>query len=546
MSDIPRPRLARQPRAGALPVFAVVLALLVAAPVLAILLTAFGWGAQGLRADTLSHLFATVLPRYALTTALLAAITLCVAITCGVTSAWLVASQEFPGRRFLAPALVLPLAMPAFVMAYAYTDFLQVSGPLQSALREVTGWRVREYWFPEVRSTWGAGLFLGLALYPYVYLLARTAFAERSASLEEAARSLGLPQRWLWWRVAWPVARPAVAAGSVLVLMETVADFGVVSFFAVDSFSAGIYRAWLAFDDRITAARLALALLVVVGALAWLERRQRRRMRFSGRGARRAPRVRVVGWRAWRATLLCAAPVVLGFVAPAMILIEGWFAEGAMVDPRIVDWMFNTTRLALLGAAFTVPAGLLVAYAVRSAPGAITRTSVTVANGGYALPGVVLGIGLLLVVGAFDRNVWQPIMGGTLLAGTVVAVVYAYGVRFFAVAYQGIDAGLARIGPAMDDTARSLGLTPGGVLARVHWPMLRRSLAVAALLVALDCLKELPATLVLRPFDTDTLAVVAYQFASDERLAQAALPSLAIVAIGILPALLLGRAALRD
>lgn len=539
----PALRRARRPRTGLLPLMAQLLALFVAAPVLALVLTALH---PSEATGTIGHLASTVLPGYLLTTAGLAFTVLVVSLALGVGSAWLVATFDFPGRSALAVALVLPLAMPAFVMAYAYTDFLETTGPVQSALRAFTGWHVRDYWFPEFRSTWGAGLFLGLALFPYVFLLSRAAFAERASALDEAARSLGCEPHRLWLRVVLPVARPAIVAGAALVLMETLADFGVVTYFAVDSFTAGIYRAWLSMSDRVGAARLAIVLLVFIGLLGWLERRQRGRMSFVVRSARIPRRRRLAGPRAALAGLACFLPVFFGFLLPAGLLMHGWVGEGAQVDPRLTTWIFNTLRLAVLGACATMVAGLLAAYASRHAPGPRTRTAVSLAVAGYALPGVVLGLGLLQVTGAFDRWIWRPVTGDVLLAGTVVAVVYAYSVRFFAVAYQGLEAGLARIPATMDDSARSLGRSPWRVLAEVHWPMLRRSLALTGLLVAIEGLKELPATLVLRPFDTDTLAVIAYQFASDERLAQAALPSLVIVAVGVLPVLALGRTALRE
>ncbi len=536
---------ARPARAGALEAGALLLALATAAPIVALALIALGGDTNPAVDSGIAHLVQTVLPRYALTTFALALVVLTTALLVGVSSAWLVAAYEFPGRGWLAWALVLPLAMPAFVMAYAYTDFFDTSGPFQGWLRGVTGWRIGEYWFPDIRSIPGAGLFLGLALYPYVYLLARAAFAERSPSLAEAARSLGLGRRALWWRVAWPVARPAVVAGCALVLMETLADFGVVTYFAVDTFTAGIYRAWQGLGDRTGAARLALVLLVLVGGLIWIERRQRGRMQFFSRAHRVAPRERLAGGAALRATAVCLAPILLGFALPAALLIRAWLGEGGQLDARLAGWLANTATLALLGAAATLPAALLAAYAARLGPGRSTRAAIAMANSGYALPGIVLGVGLLVVVGAIDRGLGQTLFGRALLGGTVFAVVYSYLVRFFAVAFQGLDSGLKRISPAMDQSARSLGRTPIGVLRDVHWPLLRRSVATAGLLVMIDCLKELPATLVLRPFDFDTLAVIAYQFASDERLAQAAAPSLLIVALGLAPVLLLTRSTLR-
>lgn len=509
----------------------------VVAPLLALLWVAL----QPPGADAIAHLLATVLPRYTLTSLLLVTqVAVCVTLL-GVGAGWLVAAYEFPGRRALEVALILPLAMPAFVLAYAYTDFLDTSGPLQGWLREATGWSIGQYWFPPVRSLPGAALFLSLALYPYVYMLARNAFAERSASLVEAARSLGLPAPLVWWRVTWPVARPAVVAGLTLVTMETLADFGTVNFFAVDTFSAGIFRAWQGLGDRTAAARLALVLLATVLLLVWVERRQRGRMAFYSRSARPAYVRRLCGARAWGATLLCTLPVLAGFVLPMLLLVRAAGGSGTGPDTRLVHWAANTALLSGLAVVVVVLLALGLAYAVRLGQTRWMTAFATVAGAGYAVPGIVLGVGLLAVVGAVDRVYGWGGGAGLLLGGTAVAVVYAYCVRFFAVAQHGLEAALKRISPSMDASARTLGVSQFEMLRRVHWPLLRPSIATAALLVFVDCLKELPATLVLRPFNVDTLAVVAYNFAADERLGEAALPSLAIVLVGLLPIIVLAR-----
>jgi iron(III) transport system permease protein len=517
------------------------LALCVAAFVVAPM-AALAWVAlQPSGTDSLAHLASTVLPRYTLTSLALVAQVAVFVLLLGVGAGWLVAAYEFPGRRVLEVAMILPLAMPAFVLAYAYTDFLDTSGPLQGWLRTATGLAIGEYWFPPVRSLTGAALFLALALYPYVYMLARNAFAERSESLAEAARSLGMPAPLVWWRVTWPVGRPAVVAGLTLVTMETLADFGTVNFFAVDTFSAGIYRAWQGLGDRTAAARLAIVLLAAVLALVWVERRQRGRMAFHARSSRPARVRRLRGARAWAATLACATPAVLGFALPAVLLVHAAAGQGAGLDPRLFKWASHTALLSGMAVAVVVPLALGLAYAGRLLPSRRIATLSAVAGAGYAVPGIVLGVGLLAVVGAIDRaaSVWPGT--GLLLGGTAVAVVYAYCVRFFAVAQHGLEASLQRIGPSMDASARTLGAGWFEMLRRVHWPLLRPSIATAALLVFVDCLKELPATLVLRPFDFDTLAVVAYNFAADERLGEAALPSLVIVAVGLLPVTVLAR-----
>jgi iron(III) transport system permease protein len=532
--------LYRQPLTRSpLSLLAVAVATAVLAPLAALLVVAL----QPSGADALVHLVSTVLPRYTLTSLALVLLVGVFVLLLGVGAGWLVAAFEFPGRRLLEVGMILPLAIPAFVIAYAYTDFLDTSGPLQAWLRTVTGWRIGEYWFPQVRSLGGAAVFLSLALYPYVYMLARNAFAERSESLADAARSLGLPRHVVWWRVTWPVARPAVVAGVTLVMMETLADFGTVSFFAVDTFSAGIYRAWQGLGDRTAAARLSIALLGAVLLLVWLERRQRGRMAFHSRSSRPARPRRLHGFAAAAAFAACFTPVAFGFLLPALLLVRAWQAEGGALDARLWGWASNTAILSGLAVAVIVPLALGLAYAVRSVAARWMSTLAAVAGTGYAVPGIVLGVGLLAVIGAIDRVAAFATggTGGMLLGGTAVAVVYAYCVRFLAVAQHGLDASLKRISPSMDASARTLGAGQMEVLTRVHWPLLKPSLATAALLVFVDCLKELPATLVLRPFNFDTLAVVAYNFASDERLGEAALPSLVIVLVGLVPVTILAR-----
>ena len=525
-----------------------VLALALAAPLLALVVVA-GSG-LGAGTDALAHLLGTVLPRYALTTLLLTLGVLVVVLSVGIGAAWIIAAYEFPGRRSLAWLMVLPMAMPAFVMGYAYTDFLAPAGALQSAIRRLTGWEVGDYWFPDIHAWPSAAVCLGLALYPYVYLLARTAFSERSETLAEAARSLGLSPLEVWWRVTWPVARPAVAAGVALATMETLADFGTVSYFAVDTFTAGIYRAWQSLGDRAGAAQLALVLLLAVMALVWVERQQRGRMQFHSRTNQPATRRRLEGWRAGLATLACALPGLLGFLIPASILFVNAVSSGVGVNQRLFGWATNTALLGLAGAGLVVPLALIAAYAARVAGSRFSQGMLALANTGYAIPGLVLGVAMLALAGLLSRLLQAVGASGAwtlpAVTGGVLAVLYAYTVRFFPVAYQGLDAGLRRISPSMDQSARSLGRNAVQVLIDVHWPLMRRSLAVAALLVFVDSVKELPATLVLRPFDFDTLAVVAYHFAADERLAEAALPSLLIVIVGLIPVVWLSRITLSE
>lgn len=507
---------------------------------------------------TLVHLARTVMPRAALETFLLAALVTAGVALLGSTSAWLVAALEFPGRRFFEWALLLPLAMPAYIVAYAYTDFLQYAGPLQSALRAAFGWQRGEYWFPEIRSLPGAAFVFVLVLYPYVYLLARTAFLARTASMVDAARSLGLSGWATWMRVNLPLARPAVAAGALLALMETIADYGAASYFGLYTFTTSIYRAWLSLGDRLAASQLSAVLLLAVIAVMMLEERARGRARFyaAPNTARPAPRVPLRGWRAWLAVFGCCVPIALGFVAPLAILLA--LARPALATlswERYLAWAGNSLTLAAAAAVATLSLVLAIAYAARLAPSAraaaLAKGAARAMSLGYAVPGAVIAVGILVPLAAFDNRLdaWMKatfgIGTGLLLTGSLAALLYAYLVRYFAVAYQPVQAGLARITPSMDASARSLGATPLAVFARVHLPLLAPSALAAALLVFVDVMKELPATLVLRPFNFDTLAVVAFQFAADERLGEAAVPSLTIVAVGVLPVILLSRAIAR-
>jgi iron(III) transport system permease protein len=509
--------------------------------------------------STLEHLASTVMPRAALETFLLTTlVTIGVAIL-GTTSAWLVVGLEFPGRRFFEWAMLLPLAMPAYIVAYAYTDFLQFAGPLQSALRLAFDWRRGDYWFPDIRSLPGAAFVFVFVLYPYVYLLARTAFLARTASMIDAARSLGLSPLATWLRVNLPLARPAVVAGALLAIMETIADYGAASYFGLQTFTTSIYRAWFSLGDRLAASQLSALMLVVVVIVMALEERARGRARYfaAPNSARPVTPVVLHGWRKWLAVAGCCVPVGVGFLLPLVILLTlALPALEKIAWTRYLNWFGNSVLIALLAALLTIIAVLLLAYAARLAPpgraAASMRLAARTMNLGYAVPGAVIAVGILVPLARLDNAVdaWMKssfgVATGLLLTGSLVALLYAYLVRYFAVAYQPVEAGLARITPAMDASARSLGSPPMDVFRRVHLPLLAPSVLAAGLLVFVDVMKELPATLVLRPFNFDTLAVVAYQLASDERLGEAALPSLTIVLAGVLPVFLLSRAISRS
>ena len=521
------------------------LAAVLSLPVLALLASWLPWGqADVSSAAILREMAATVLPDYVWTTLWLGLWVGLGAAVVGTATAAAVTLFEFPGRRQLEWLLLLPLAMPAYVTAYAYTDFLQYSGPLQVGLRETFGLEGRL--LPEVRSLWGAIWVFTFSLYPYVYLLARAALGERAAHLMEAARLLGAPLARRISTIALPLARPAVAAGVALALMETLADFGVTSYFGIQTFTTGILKAWLAMDNRFAAAQLATMLLALVLLLLWLEHRAERRLRFTAKGAghagaAEAQPVALRGGARLLAWGVCTLPVLMGFVAPVLFMLRPLASDWSVLPwDRFLEWGWNSVRLGGITAALAVTVALALAFAVRRRPTLLTRSVVQLASVGYAVPGAVIVVGLLLPIGWLQSVV--PQWGvGALVTTTAVGIVWAYLVRFCAVALQSVQSGYARIPTSLDDSARMLGAGSVRLMARVHWPLLKRSTAAAALLVFVDVMKELPATMVLRPFNSDTLAVVAYQLARDERLGEAALPSLALVLVGLVPVLLLSR-----
>jgi iron(III) transport system permease protein len=528
------------------------LCLLLALPVLGVFGAWFSFDASAW--SGLVHQMQTVLGGYAVQSLLLAAgVAVGVALV-GAGAAAAVALFEFPGRRLFEWALLLPLAMPAYVLAYVYTDFLQFSGPLQSALRGATG--VRGALWPDVRSLPGAIVLFVLALYPYVYLLVRTALAERGMHLMEAARLLGAG----FWRrvreVALPLSRPALVAGVALALMETLADYGVGAYFGLTTLSTGIFKAWIVMNDRTAAAQIAALLLLLVAVLLLAERRARSRMRFaatrlSATEGREARPVLLHGRRALLAWTLCAIPVGFGFLLPLALLArlvwrEAVYGEFGLPLARFAHWSLNSFGLAALAALAAAALALALVFVVRVTAVGELRTRALRAGAslvalGYAVPGTVIAVGVLLPLGALQAH-WPGSPVGGWVTGTVAGLLFAYLVRFSAVALQTVEAAYTRLPTSLDDSARMLGASRARLLAQVHAPLLKRSLFAAMLLVFVDVMKELPATLVLRPFDSDTLAVVAYNLARDERLAEAALPSIAIVAVGLLPVLLLVRA----
>ncbi len=519
------------------------IAALVAFPIIAVIVSAFVpapevWG----------HLAATVLPRYLVNTLILVVgVGICVLVI-GVGTAWLVVMCRFPGRALFEWALLLPLAVPTYVIAYAYTDFLQFTGPVQTGLRELFDWGRHDYVFPNIRSLGGAIALLSLVLYPYVYLLTRAAFLEQSACVLEVGRTLGRTPRRLFLGVAVPLARPAIAGGVALALMETLNEFGAVQFFGIDTFTTGIYRTWFGLGEPIAAAQLATCLLVFVIVLVLVERWSRGHARYfhtSGR-YRDLPRFPLGGGKAALAVIACALPIAIGFVLPAILLTRMSIRGGdPLFGSRFLGLAGNSLLLATTAAVLAVGLALLLSYGVRLHRSRGTSAAARVASMGYAIPGSVIAVGILMPLGWMDNAINEfmrdrfGIMPGLIFTGTMVALVYAYVVRFLAVAYNAVEASLEKVTPTMDAASRTLGKTAGRTLRLVHAPIMRSSLIAAGILVFVDVMKELPATVILRPFDFDTLAIRAYELASDERLAQASTSALAIVVVGVIPVIVL-------
>ncbi len=497
------------------------------------------------------HLANTVLPHMLQTTCLLlAGVGLGTAVL-GVGSAWLTSQCRFPGRRIFEWALLAPFAMPAYLTAYTYVDFLEFAGPVQTNLRNMMGWvRPADYWFPEIRSIGGAILVLSLTLYPYVYLSARTAFLQQTAGVLEVSRTLGQGPWAVFFRVALPMARPAIVAGVILALMEALGDFGTVDYFAVRTLTAGIYDAWMGMGNAGGAAQIALALLGFVLLLVTLERMARRGRRFYGIGGpmRATPQFDLTPLKAGAAIAACLLPLIFGFLIPAGILLRMALSRLSLsLNTAFIGYALNSFALAAAAALFAVCIGMFLAYGARLSAGRGQKILTRIASVGYVIPGAVLALGVMIPFGAFDNALDAMLRSqfgvstGLLLSGTVAAVLFAYVVRFLALSFGALESGLTRITPAMDMASRSLGQGRGGTLWRVHLPLLRGPILTAVLLVFVDCMKELPATIILRPFNFDTLATHVYTFASLGRLEDSALAGLSIVFAGLLPVILLSR-----
>jgi len=498
-----------------------------------------------------SHLADTVLPVYIITTLELMIGVGVLSIAMGVSGAWLVTMCRFPGRKIFEWALLLPFAVPAYVIAYVYTDLLEYSGPIQIALRELFGWQTaRDYWFPDIRTLGGAILMLAMVLYPYVYLLTRASFLEQSTTIHDASRTLGCTPFQSFYRVSLPIARPAIAVGLSLVSMETINDFGTVDYFAVKSMSAGIYDTWLNMGNLGGAAQIASMMMIFVVLLIWLERlgRAKQRQFHSSDRYKTLAGYQLTGLRAWGATLLCSLPVITGFLIPVWIL-SGYALDNIdqLWTSDFLSYASHSFTLSFSAALLTILIALLLAYSKRLHKRKSLKVAAQFSSLGYAMPGAVLAIGVIIPLAAFDNAVdslMEELFGvstGLLLSGTVFAVVFAYVVRFLAVSTGSVDSSLSKVTESMDMAARSLGYTPLQTLFKVHLPLIKGGIVTAALVVFVDCMKELPATLILRPFNYDTLATYVYQFASDEMLEACALAALLIVLVGIIPVILLSK-----
>ncbi len=494
------------------------------------------------------HLIDTVLIDYISNSFALSIGVGCLSLVLGIIPAWLVTMYRFPMSRFLEWALLLPMAMPAYIIAYSYTGLLEFAGPLQTFLREITGWQYHDYWFPEIRSLGGAIIMLSLVLYPYVYLLARAAFIEQSICVLEVSRTLGCNTITAFRRVALPLARPAIIVGLSLVIMETLADYGTVQYFGVSTFTTGIFRTWFGLGNSLAAAQLSALLLVFVAIFLYMEKRSRKQARFHHTSSRYSSLLqhRLSRKKGLLAFTFCSSPLIFGFLVPVYFL-TNWAFEtySHVIDKNFYQLLINSLLLASIASLLALLIALFMAYSNRNSNSPLNHFMVRLVSLGYAIPGTVIAVGVLIPFAWFDNTLDTfltrqfNISSGLLISGTVFTLVFAYLVRFLAVSINTVEAGLIKIKPVMDEVAKTTGMTSGKIIGRIHIPMMRGSLLTALLLVFVDVMKELPATLILRPFNFNTLAVRAYELANEERLADAAVPALAIVIAGIIPVIMI-------
>ena len=527
----------------------ITVSLVVALPIFFVLLTVFKTSGE-----TWSHIRSTVLPEYLWNTFLLMLQVAAYTLLIGISTAWLTATTEFPGRKILSWALMLPLAAPAYIVAYVYTDLLEYSGPVQVFIRDVMGLDGSGFSLPEIRSLPGAAIVISLVLYPYVYLLAKVAFTKRSATLFDAARSLGASPLRAFFVIALPAARPAIIGGLALVLMETLADFGVVDYFGVPTFSTGIFRTWFALGEKAAAMKLAAVMFIFVLALVGLEKSQRSGAEnIANARDGHFKRMHLSKKNATLALMACAMPVLLGCLIPLCVL--GYYAltDG---DPLLgfafFDLINNSVTVSIIAAAIAVVLALMLAYTQTISRSRLTRYSTQLATLGYALPGMMLAVGLLAPISSLDRFIAEFLDNsfgwgvGLILTGTTFILIYAYVIRFLTVAFNAVSSGINQIPKVYGQAARSLGASGRQTITRIYIPLMRRPLVTALILVFVDTMRELPATLLLRPFNFETLATRVYRLASDERLAEASTAAITIVIIGLIPVLFLNKLSGRE
>ncbi|WP_421315233.1 ABC transporter permease [Aeromonas veronii] len=522
------------------------IALLLGLPVIALLFSAFS--AEG---ELFRHLADTVLLDYLGNTLGLVVGVVLLSLLFGVPTAWLVAMCQVPGRRALQWALMLPMAMPSYIVAYVYTDLLDYSGPLQAGLRALFGWNSpADYWFPAIRSLGGAAWVLALVLFPYVYLLTRASFLEQSVSLIHSSRLLGCTPWQSFRRLSLPLARPAIMVAVSLVAMETLADFATVHFFAINTLTTAVYDTWLGYGSLATAAKLSCLMLLAVVLLIALERRSRSRQQVfqKSMGHEQPLRYLLKGMSRWLAAFWCWGLVLAGFALPFIILLDyGVRYFELSWTPEFVRFAGNSLAISALTALLAMGIALLLGFFRRLDGGIKSLLPLRIAAMGYAMPGTVLAIGVLVPLTALDFAIndlaeWLGRQGpGLLLSGTITAIVFGYLVRFVAIAIGSVESSMGKISPSLDMAARSLGQGDGGMLRRVHLPLVRRGLFAGAMLVFIESMKELPAALLLRPFNFDTLATHVYQFVSDEMLERGALGAIVIVLVGLLPLIWVNR-----
>ena len=498
--------------------------------------------------DVWVHLLDTVLIDYIFNSFTLLIGVGCISLILGVIPAWLITMYKFPMSRYLEWALLLPMSMPAYIIAYSYTGAFDASGPIQEAIRDLTGWGYNDYWFPEVRSLGGAVAMLSFVLYPYIYLLSRASFIEQSVCVLEVSRTLGCNTIGSFTRVALPLARPAIIVGLSLVLMETLADYGTVQYFGVSAFTTGIFRTWFGMDNSLVASQLSALLLLFVVVFIYLERRSRKQLTYHHTSNRYSPllKQKLKGSHALFAFLACFIPLLLGFIIPAGFLFD-WAIEtySGLFDKNFYILLLNTMMLAFITALLALSIALFLGYVNRNSCSVINRFLVRFVSMGYAIPGTVVAVGVLIPFVWIDNRLDEflrlhfSISSGLLISGTLFILVFAYLVRFLAVSINTVEAALGKIKPEMDEIAKTNGLSQTEIVKKIHMPIMKGSLLTALLLVFVEVLKELPATLILRPFNFNTLAVRTYELANEERLADAAIPALAIVLIGIIPVIMI-------